>query len=92
MPKLRNPKPNPKQFRLRMSPELVAILDDARGAKSMNQQINEWLWSKAQGDNADRLANALRPALASLSDEEFEAFTANTIAAIEILTRSRKRA
>ncbi|WP_420992297.1 hypothetical protein [Brucella sp. SA075A] len=58
----------------------------------MNQQINEWLWSKAQGDNADRLANALRPALASLSDEEFEAFTANTIAAIEILTRSRKRA
>ncbi|WP_188825051.1 hypothetical protein [Brucella endophytica] len=70
----------------------MAIIDDARGEKSVNRQINDWLWSKAQGDSADRIADALRPALASLTDDELELFTANTVAAIEILARGRKRA
>ncbi|PYE89629.1 hypothetical protein [Phyllobacterium leguminum] len=74
-----------------MSPELAAIIEDVRGQKSINQQINEWLWNNAQGDHADRLANALRPVLASLGDDELDAFVDNAVSAIEILIAGRKR-
>lgn len=76
-----------------MSPDLFAIIDEVRGHKSVNRQINDWLLSKATGDDADRLADALRPVLAKLSDDDRAVFVERTISALEVLAAglSKKR-
>ncbi|MER9961677.1 hypothetical protein NKJ72_12030 [Mesorhizobium sp. M0045] len=85
------PKPKLYEFKIRIPPELMAIIDDARGDRSKNNQITDWLWSKARGDHADQLADALRPVLASLSEEDRGMFVARAISALEILSRAGKR-
>lgn len=80
------PKPKPHQFNIRMSPELAEIVDGVRGAKSKNQLINEWLWSRAKPDDAERLVDALRPILESLSPEDRAEFVDRVAAALEVLS------
>lgn len=84
-------KPKLHEFRIRMSSDLMTIIDDVKGVKSKNELINDWLWSKARGDSADRIADALRPLLASLDDEDRTAFVEHAIAAVEILATGRRR-
>ncbi|WP_146119561.1 hypothetical protein [Phyllobacterium phragmitis] len=67
------------------------IIDEMRGEKSINQIINEWLWSKAVGDGADRVADSLRPALALMDDADREEFVASAITVVEALTRAGRR-
>lgn len=84
-------KPKPHEFKIRISPDLMAIIDAARGTRSKNNQINDWLWSKAKGDHADQLADALRPVLASLSEADRALFVERAVSAMEVLARSGKR-
>lgn len=82
------PKPKPQEFKIRIAPDLMAIIDDVRGDRSKNNQINAWLWSKAKGDPADRLADALRPILAALSEDDRDAFVLHAVAAVETLVKA----
>lgn len=85
------PKPKHHEFKIRISPDLMAIIDEARGERSKNSQINAWLWSKASGDHADRIADGLRPVLASLSEADRIVFVERLVSALEILARTGKR-
>jgi hypothetical protein len=80
------PQPKPHQFNIRMSPELAEIMDSVRGKKSKNQIINEWLWSRARPDDAERLVDALRPILETLGPAERAEFVKRIAAALEILS------
>lgn len=69
-----------------MSPELAEIMDSVRGTKSKNQLINEWLWSRAKPDDAERLVEALRPILETLTPAERAEFVDRIAAALKILS------
>lgn len=85
------PKEKLSEFRLRLSPDLKAIIEKVRGSKSINRQINEWLWSRAQPDEAERLVDALRPLLASLDEEDRERFVDRAVEAVEVLAKGSAR-
>ncbi|MER8616016.1 hypothetical protein NKG99_04045 [Mesorhizobium sp. M1409] len=85
------PKPKLSEFKIRISPELMAIIDSARGDRSKNNQINDWLWSKARGDHADQLADALRPMLAALNEADRALVVEHIVSAVEILGRGKRR-
>jgi hypothetical protein len=78
-------KPKPQEFKVRMSPELMAIIDRTRGQKSVNRQINDWLWAKAKAGDAERIASALRPVLAKLNETDRAAFVERVVSIVEIL-------
>lgn len=80
------PKPKLHEFRIRMSPELNAVLDSVRGTKSKNQQINEWLADRAQPDDAERVALSLRPILERLKDDDRAEFVDRLISALDVLS------
>lgn len=61
-------------------------MDSVRGTKSKNQLINEWLWSRAKPDDAERLVDALRPILETLSPAERAEFVKRIAAALQVLS------
>ncbi|RUU10043.1 hypothetical protein EOD08_34030 [Mesorhizobium sp. M6A.T.Ca.TU.002.02.2.1] len=79
--------PDPPSFHLRLSPELKAKLLAARGRNSLNREIIERLERTFEPDPALRLAEALRPLLASLDYLDQEKFVASTTNAIQILAK-----
>ena len=80
------PKSKPHEFKLRVSPELWDVIEQIRGKKSLNSQINDWLWAMAKPDDADELAAALRPILKSMSEEDRAAFVEHAMGAIKALS------
>lgn len=82
------PKVTPRKFQIRMSPELDAIVESVgkATAKSKNELINDWLWSRARpGDDAERLVEAIWPVLAVLSPADRAEFVDKAISALEVL-------
>ncbi|TIL34277.1 hypothetical protein [Mesorhizobium sp.] len=88
--------PDPPSFHLRLSPELKAKLLAAKGRNSLNKEILERLDRTFDPDPALRLAEILRPVLASLAEEDRAKMLDLTASAVDILakasTRKRPRA
>ena len=85
------PQPDPPSFHLRLPPELKDKLQSVRGGNSLNTEIVQRLERSLEPDPAMRLANALRPLLASLTDDERDRFVSLAIDAAGILAASGRR-
>lgn len=85
------PKSKPHEFKLRVSPQLWDVIEQIRGKKSLNSQINDWLWAMADPDDAAKLAAALRPILKTMSEEDRAAFVDHAMGAIKALSAPRPK-
>ena len=85
------PKPKPHEFKLRVSPQLWDVIEQIRGKKSLNRQINDWLWAMANPDDADKLAAALRPILKTMSETDRSAFVDHAMGAIKALSAPKPK-
>lgn len=85
------PKSKPHEFKLRVSPELWDVIEQIRGKKSLNRQINDWLRAMAEPDDAAKLAAALRPILKSMGEADRAAFVEHAMGAIKALSAPKPR-
>lgn len=83
-------KPEIAHFHIRMPKRLKDELQ-ARAGKSLNEDLVQRLERSVEHDPAMRIADALRPVLASLSDEDQGKMVELVARAAEILTKTPRK-
>ena len=84
-------KPTTHSFHTRLPQDLKAALDEARGSRSLNSEIVTRLRRSLEPDEASRIADALRPLLASLPAEDRADLAQLAVRAARLLDRHRPR-
>lgn len=85
------PKEPPHNFHVRLPKDLLAVLMDEKGEKSLNKEIVERLLLTMTRDAAAQIGDLLRPILATLEEPDRERLLELAAEAAAILAKSRKR-